>query len=312
MSECAFFSLLLNAVHSLMHVSNCGFYELCERRGYLRRYKMERKPHLQPSDDLVRGLQLHNVFAQLLGGPILTYFLLAPAFAWCGMHSMDAPLPSTPTMALTFVTAHLSNDLGFYATHRLGHTRLFYRFHKKHHEFKGPIAAAAEHAGPLESLLSNLLPTMAGVMFLPTHPLCVVAWFALRLHQAYENHSGYCFEGSLADRLWLTHGNAAAHHDFHHTANTGNFGVGMWTDWLFGTMDQYQRLGGFEGYLGRVKAKATAADAKTDAARPLPSGTFWGNLAPSWDMAATSASLGISELRGMGVDERSLHSSLLN
>jgi len=52
--------------------------------------------------------------------------------------------------------------------------------------------------------------------------------------------SGYCFAGSLPDRLGLLHSYGAAFHDWHHTHNAGNFGTNtcFW-DHICGTYDHY-------------------------------------------------------------------------
>ena len=60
-------------------------------------------------------------------------------------------------------------------------------------------------------------------------------------------HSGYQLDETLAGKLGIT-ANGAAFHDFHHTANCGNFGAEH-MDWLFGTMDHWVRDGETAGYL---------------------------------------------------------------
>ena len=251
LSEAAFFSLCLNLMHTFMYASNYGFFSLCDRHGWLQQHKLERKPSLVPSTELVTRTRRTAIFMQSVTMPIAAYAIHS-WFEWHGMLPPDAELPSLQAMAWTFAFAHVMNDLGFYWTHRLLHSQALYqRFHKKHHEYSATVMSAAEHAHPAEILFSNLLPTISGVLFVPTHPLCVHVWLMLRAWQAYENHSGYCFHGTLADRLGLTHANAAAHHDFHHSFNAGNFGVTMWTDYVFGTMDPYQSRGGYELYVKR-------------------------------------------------------------
>lgn len=150
------------------------------------------------------------------------------------------------------------NDFGFYFTHRLLHHSSVYKlWHKKHHEFKGTIGFAAEYAHPIEVVLSNQLPTLGGIFLVGTHPLCVFVWLAFRLQQTYEAHSGYCFRNTLLNDfpLYVLHAEAAAHHDHHHTVNLGNFGG--FTDYIFGTMDHWQSVGGEEGYI-----ELRAADGK--------------------------------------------------
>ena len=248
MSDSIFFALLLGLTHAGVYATNVGFYTMCDRRGWLLRYKLPRSKAMAPSMELIKRTRRDQLIANLFTFPIFAYGAYF-AFEYFGMKSMDAELPSKLEMGRVFARAHLVNDLGFYWVHRLGHHCLFYRFHKKHHEFRGVISEAAEHSSLAEKIFNNFLPTLGGVLFWPTHPLCVACWLGLRLHQAYENHSGYCFEGTLPEILGICHANAVAHHDWHHTVNMGNYGVTMWTDWVFGTMCPYQNKGGFEAYI---------------------------------------------------------------
>lgn len=55
----------------------------------------------------------------------------------------------------------------------------------------------------------------------------------------------------------LSAADAAAHHDYHHAVNTGNFGV-EWCDWLFGTQDGYCAGGGLQGYVNRKQKPTTS------------------------------------------------------
>lgn len=58
-------------------------------------------------------------------------------------------------------------------------------------------------------------------------------------------------------RIGLLHGHHAAHHDFHHSANVGNYGSAL-TDGLCGTMAAYLAAGGEDG---QWAAKARAGKA---------------------------------------------------
>jgi len=69
-----------------------------------------------------------------------------------------------------------------------------------------------------------------------------------------ESHSGYCFEGSWLHKIGLTNATIAAHHDFHHTRNQGNFGWEI-LDYAFGTMDEWVSIGGRKGYLAQRSDK---------------------------------------------------------
>jgi len=203
---------------------------------------------MTPSPKLMHKMATEALIGQLITSPLISYFLY-PAFMWFGMYSLDAPLPDMQELLLTFISGHMFNDIGFYWTHRLFHCKALYKtFHKQHHEFTGTIGFAAEYANPVEVIVSNQIPTVGGILFFGAHPICLWIWIGLRLQQTYEAHSGYCFDGHILDKLWLSHSDSAAHHDHHHTSNQGNFG-GLYTDWLFGTMDHYQKIGGKDGYI---------------------------------------------------------------
>ena len=159
-------------------------------------------------------------------------------------------------MIIYLETAKVFNDFGFYWTHRIFHFKSIYKlWHKKHHEFTGTVGFAAEYSHPLESLLSNYLPTISGVLFFGSHPLCIIVWIGIRLKQSYEFHSGYCFAGTFVhDYLMLVSGESAAFHHHHHATNQGNFAV-PYVDYLFGTMDHWMSNGGLDGYIKKKNRK---------------------------------------------------------
>jgi methylsterol monooxygenase len=249
-----YFAIAISLVHTVMYVTNNFFWQFLDSYGYLQQYKLERKPYMIAKPTLVRKMAIEATIGQLITGPITAYFLY-PVFLWFGMPTLDTPLPPFLTIVKQLCLGHLFNDVGFYFTHRLFHTKQLYKmFHKQHHEFAGTIGFAAEYANPVETIVSNQIPTVGGMLFFGAHPMLLLLWIALRLQQTYEAHSGYCFDGTWLDKLGISHGESAAHHDHHHTVNAGNFG-GMYTDWLFGTMDNFVSMGGKRGYIDMKKGK---------------------------------------------------------
>jgi len=153
------------------------------------------------------------------------------------------------------MAAFFFNDIGFYLTHRALHAHpfIYKHIHKQHHEYSGSIGLAAEYANPVESLISNIIPSLGGViLFGCHHPICVAIWLALRLQQTYFAHSGYCFRGTIIDFIGLGHSVGAAFHDHHHATNQGNYGS-FFTDWCGNSMDAWLASGGLEGYLAKKK-----------------------------------------------------------
>jgi len=125
------------------------------------------------------------------------------------------------------------------------------------------MGIAAEYANPIESLVSNIFPSVGGVIFFGCHhPICFLVWLTLRLQQTFFVHSGYCFKDTLIDFVGLGHSEGAIFHDHHHTSNRGNFGNFFW-DYMCGTMDHFLAGGGYDGYLKKSE-KATTLSPKVN------------------------------------------------
>ena len=86
----------------------------------------------------------------------------------------------------------------FYWAHRaFHHPKLYARFHKQHHKFNSTIGIAAEYAGPVEYVLANSIPTMAGPILFGAHPYTLWIYLSVRVWETVESHSGYDFPWSI-------------------------------------------------------------------------------------------------------------------
>jgi len=158
-----------------------------------------------------------------------------------GMPGILDPLPAVAVMFRQFWVNAGLNEVLFHYSHRLLHWRpLYKRIHKQHHKYIGTIGFAAEYAHPVEQLLANQGPTIIGSIVQGVHPLILLVWLAWRLENTYEGHSGYCFKGTLLNKIGLLHANQAPHHDFHHTHNVGCYSSIFW-DWVDGTLDAREK-----------------------------------------------------------------------
>ncbi|CAF0797955.1 unnamed protein product [Rotaria sordida] len=122
-------------------------------------------------------------------------------------------------------------EIFFYYSHLTLHTSYIYEYvHKKHHRFRAPIGMACEYAHPIEFLISNIGPVIAGPLIFQSHLLTTWLWLSFALLGTINHHSGYKLPGILGSGL-----SNPTFHDFHHAQFTNNFGLLGILDRLHGT-----------------------------------------------------------------------------
>ena len=153
-------------------------------------------------------------------------------------------LPTPLMLAGTIMFFMFVEDFCFYWTHRMLHHRAIYPYiHKMHHTYSTTVGIAAEYAHPVEFVFGNMLPTAAGPALLGpnVHLYTVLAWYVIRFGETLDGHCGYEFSWSPF-RL-IPFSGSAEYHDFHHSANVGNYGsfFSIW-DSVFGTNKAFYKL----------------------------------------------------------------------
>ncbi|CEL93013.1 unnamed protein product [Vitrella brassicaformis CCMP3155] len=142
------------------------------------------------------------------------------------------PFPSSVSVLRDLTVFSMFEELLFYWTHRLlHHPRLYRHIHKQHHEYSAPEGICAEYAHPVEHVLNNLLPILAGPLVAGTHGFTLALWIVFAIFTTVHTHSG----------LSLTGFPCASHHDYHHRSLCGCYGVLGVLDWLHGTDKGYKR-----------------------------------------------------------------------
>ena len=139
--------------------------------------------------------------------------------------------------AFSLVAAIVLHDAYFYWTHRLmHHRRLFHAFHRLHHTSRSPSPWAAYAFAPLEAVVQTMFLTIL-VFVLPLHVTVIYLFMVHMILRNVIGHSGF----ELFPRGTATHTvfgilTTNTHHDLHHSAKAGNFGLYFtWWDRICGT-----------------------------------------------------------------------------
>lgn len=154
-------------------------------------------------------------------------------YTWIGVR-VTPDLPSSSELLLEMVGFVLFDEVIFYYSHRLFHSKvagvnLYARIHKVHHEFTAPIGLVASYCHPVEMLLSNAVPLSLGGCIMQAHAYSLMIWLVFAVLGTQFHHSGYRFP-------WVPHlDHNPDFHDFHHQRFGCNYGLLGWLDRLHGT-----------------------------------------------------------------------------
>uniref|UniRef100_A0A8D0CEY3 Fatty acid hydroxylase domain containing 2 n=1 Tax=Salvator merianae TaxID=96440 RepID=A0A8D0CEY3_SALMN len=134
----------------------------------------------------------------------------------------------------------LLEEILFYYSHRLVHHPLLYkRIHKKHHEWTAPVGIVCIYAHPVEHVISNMLPVIAGPIVMGSHVTSTTVWLSLAILATSISHSGYHLPFLPSPEF----------HDFHHLKFNQCYGVLGVLDHLHGTDTLFKQSKAYERHV---------------------------------------------------------------
>lgn len=116
-------------------------------------------------------------------------------------------------------------EIWFYTWHRIMHTKLFYKYHKTHHELTEPIGIYALYAHPIDAIFVNL----GSLYFL--HYLVKFSIFQIYLVGSWATINTVVNSHS---------GRKQNFHQTHHKKFNVNYGLNLFMDHIFGTSMRIQ------------------------------------------------------------------------
>ncbi|KAF4671195.1 hypothetical protein FOZ61_005418 [Perkinsus olseni] len=136
-------------------------------------------------------------------------------------------LPRYQHVARDILVFMLVEEVMLYYLHRLFHEwKAGYRaVHKLHHRFTATVPLQALHSHPIDQIVTNVTPILAGTIIMQSHILTFTLWLTFAFINTLVSHSGY-------DHIFVLNPEM---HDLHHERGNCNYGVLGILDYLHGT-----------------------------------------------------------------------------
>ncbi|CAH1791368.1 unnamed protein product [Owenia fusiformis] len=201
------------------------------------KYKIQQDKNV-PLDKgmFLKGVKRAIFNQTVVGFPVI--FAAYLPFLWKGCSIATQDMPTFQWVVFEVFIFSLVEEVGFYYAHRLfHHPKLYRHIHKVHHEWTAPIGLTSIYAHPLEHVLCNLIPAIAGPYIMGSHVSTLWLWLSLVIGSTTVSHCGYHLPFLPSPEA----------HDYHHLKFNQNFGVlGVLdrlhgTDALFRASKQYSR-----------------------------------------------------------------------
>lgn len=200
----------------------------------LSEFKIQKKRGEIGEDGKILQVIAINLRNQLLG--VLIAIFMYYVFGNLMRIQVTREAPSFFITILNVIICCVCQEVLYYYVHRILHHRYFYKYHKRHHEFKTPICIVSMYASCVEYVAADLFPVAAGIFLMKCHMSAVLLYITLMTITTLNDHSGY--------HLPFLHSNEL--HDYHHLKFNLNYSVYGFLDYIHGTYGHFESSKNFK------------------------------------------------------------------
>ncbi|KAG5683687.1 hypothetical protein PVAND_012953 [Polypedilum vanderplanki] len=195
---------------------------------------------IQPNkSEIKKGNNFSKVIQVVIRNQVISLLLLIFVYYQGSNFLKIRVTRDVPSFAVTMrdmLVCFFCQETFFYYSHRLLHTKYFYRWHKQHHEYSTPVCITAIYCGVFEHIFSNLFPVVIGLRFMEAHITTAYLWLTIVLVTTLNDHSGHHLPFLHSSEL----------HDYHHLKFNVNFSVYGFLDKLHNTYGHFEKSKQFE------------------------------------------------------------------